>query len=80
MPGWLRLRGIGYAYFIPLRLRHVYSRPGDIERYPANSLVYQFDAARMNDRNAYSVFRLRTMSRNASAVPCILKADRRVAC
>ena len=35
MPGWLRLRGIGFANFIPLRLRHVYSRPCDFERYLA---------------------------------------------
>ena len=39
MPGWLRLRGIGFANCIPLRLRQVYSRPGDIERYPTKSTL-----------------------------------------
>ena len=35
MPDWLRLRGIGFANCIPLRLRCAYSRPGDIERSSA---------------------------------------------
>ena len=43
MPDWLRLRGIGFAYFIPLRLRCVKSRPGDIERSVANDALVQAD-------------------------------------
>ena len=41
MPDWLRLRGIGCATCIPLRPRHDYSRPGDIERYRAYSLLFR---------------------------------------
>ena len=60
MLGWLRLRGIACGYFIPLRLRYAYSRPGDIERYPA-----EFSLNRMTLSRASSIALTATLAFHA---------------